>query len=369
MDTYKDNIIGVRSQESGVRSQESGVRSQRNSALELLRIVAMLMIVSCHVGQMFFYYFSMQFRLPFNISTINTLWGQFITMGGALGNDIFILISGYFLAKSHEAKPMRLLNLWLRIFFYSVTFFLIFTISGLEPFSIKTMLQCILPVVKNQWWFMTAYFVIYIFHPYINIFLRAMSHDEYKKFLITLVLCWCIIPTVFKSYYQERFVTLVCLYFIAGYIRLWADDFGSKKFIWLGFGSIAINYLSIVTFDLLGVKIPYFVGQTYFLCGMMGPFTVFGTVSLLIGFKHLHIHSRLLNLTASAVLGVYLIHMNRFVWPFIRENCKALIFSVHDSPYLIPCTILAIFLVYISCTVIEIMRSKIFKTLSRGRLS
>ena len=30
MDTYKDNIIGVRSQESGVRSQESGVRSQES---------------------------------------------------------------------------------------------------------------------------------------------------------------------------------------------------------------------------------------------------------------------------------------------------------------------------------------------------
>ena len=78
----------------------------RKSNFELLRIIAMLMIMgshfACHSG----------FLFPNSSITVNRLWIQFLTIGGKLGVDIFVLISGYFLInvqKIHFEKVIRIL--------------------------------------------------------------------------------------------------------------------------------------------------------------------------------------------------------------------------------------------------------------------
>lgn len=64
----------------------------RNSSIELLRILAMIMIVSCHFAT------HGGFSFDVKIVSIPRLWWSFIEMGGNLGVDIFVLISGYMLS-------------------------------------------------------------------------------------------------------------------------------------------------------------------------------------------------------------------------------------------------------------------------------
>ena len=66
-------------------------KKERNSNFELLRIIAMLMIV--------FHHFSVHGGFNYELTDIsfNRLWLYFISMGGKIGVDIFVLISGYFL--------------------------------------------------------------------------------------------------------------------------------------------------------------------------------------------------------------------------------------------------------------------------------
>ena len=101
-------------------------KTERDSSLELLRIVAMLMIIAhhfaCHGG---FYFHA-------NSIMLNRLWHKFIFMGGSLGNDIFVMLSGYFLINSKVLNLRRLFNLWARIFFYSV---IIYSSCCLMPFD------------------------------------------------------------------------------------------------------------------------------------------------------------------------------------------------------------------------------------------
>ena len=101
----------------------------------------------------------------------------------------------------------------------------------------------------------------------------------------------------------------------------------------------------------------------------MKPMVIISSLCLLLGFRSLDIpHSKIINLLASATFGVYLIHDNNFVRPFLWR----IVFknaSYQNSPYLIPYSIAVIIIVYISCTVIELIRAKLFKLLSGGRLS
>ena len=311
-----------------------------------------------------------RFRFPLETITLNRLYQQFMLMGGSLGNDIFVIISGYFLVKSSALNFRRLFNLWLRLFFYSVTIYCMFLFSGLITFDLKTAVKVLMPLTRTQWWFASTYFVMYLIHPYINKLLNSFSREDYKKFLTAILIYWCIIPTLTKSSFQSsQLINFICLYSLAGYVRLWADDFGDKKFIWLGFSFIILNFLSVIVFDIIGLKFTFLGQKALYLCEMMRPFTILAVLCLLIGFKHIDIkHNRIINIIASATFGVYLIHDNNFVRPFLWVNLFRNA-SFQDSPYLIPYSIAVIFIVYISCTTIELIRSKIFRILSEGKLS
>lgn len=333
-------------------------KPERKSGLELLRIVTMLMIISCHTGHA-------PFNFPVEIISINRLWQQFLNMGAGLGDDMFIMISGYFLVKSEGLKFRKIFSLWIRLFFYSVIFYYIFVLAGTENFDIKTALSILMPVMRNKWWFVSTYFVLYFLHPYINILLRSFTRDDYKKFMLIMLVCWVIIMRALHGSNVTAFIILYCL---AAYIRLWADDYGSRKFIYYGAVFIALNFMTVIVLDLIGTRIPVFGQNAAFFCEMMRPFTVLACLCLLIGFKHLDIQSRTINTIASATFGVYLIHDNEFVRPFLWNDLVRNA-SLRDSPYLIPYTVAVILIIYTVCTVIELTRSKIFRILSGGKLS
>ena len=63
----------------------------RNSSIELLRIISMVMIMFHHFA------YHGNFEWNYNEITIPHLWYNFILMGGKVGVNIFVLISGFFL--------------------------------------------------------------------------------------------------------------------------------------------------------------------------------------------------------------------------------------------------------------------------------
>ena len=335
----------------------------RNSSLELLRIVGMVMIVACHTNHG-------GFNFPLNSITLNRLWQQFISMGGGLGNDIFVMLSGYFLITSKGLNLRRLFNLWVRIFFYSVLTYALFLFAGKTDFTLGVAVKVVMPITKSVWWFASTYFVLYLIHPYINILLNGFTHEEYKNFLLTIGLYWCIIPMFLYSYFgANSTINFICLYSLAGYIRLWCKDLAGRKYLLYALACIGLNFLSVIVLDVIGLKIPIVGKHALYFAEMMRPFTILAVVCLLVGFRSMNItYSKIINLLASATFGVYLIHDNNFVrhflWYDLFHNA-----SFQDSPYLIPYSTAVILAVYVVCTIIELLRSKIFRTLSGNRLS
>ena len=322
------------------------------------------MIVACHFSG------HGGFSFPHDTITLNRLWMQFIIMGGNLGNDIFVVLSGYFLIHSRGLSLRKLFSLWIKIFFYSVVIYALFVMSGKTYFGIKPTLKVIMPVTKSQWWFASTYFVMYLIHPYVNILLKSLSREGYMKLLLSLSLYWCIIPTLTKSDFGANpTINFLCLYSLAGYVRLHTKHFGDSKYILLGLACILMNFMSVVMLDVIGLRIQLAArGALYFL-GMMRPLTILAVLCLLFGFRSLEIpHSKFINVIASATFGVYLIHDNNLVRPFLWKEVFRNA-SFQDSPYLIAYSLAVVIAVYVSCTLIELVRQRIFRTLSGGRLS
>lgn len=170
----------------------------RQSNIELLRIIAMILIIAHH------YSFHGGFSFPPEPINLNRLWIQFILIGGKVGVDLFVLISGYFLVSQSSIKADKILKLWFQIFFYSITIFIIFTILGLRSFSIKEFVKHLAPVTFEQWWFASTYFVLYLLVPYINKLLRSFSQKQYVHFLAVILVLWSVIPTFTRHTFQSN---------------------------------------------------------------------------------------------------------------------------------------------------------------------
>ena len=144
----------------------------RSSNFEILRIFAMFLIV-CH-------HFSVHGGLPLvDISKpvdANLIWAQFLAMGGKVGVNLFVLITGYFLI-NNPAKPSSLLKLWLTTVFYSLTILTVFSFMGNLKHLRTAFFHAALPITFNQYWFITCYFVLFAMSPLIALGLKGIGQS------------------------------------------------------------------------------------------------------------------------------------------------------------------------------------------------
>ena len=254
--------------------------------------------------------------------------------------------------------------------FYSLSFYTLFVMAGIVKFIVPDAVYAFMPLTKGGWWFMEVYVMLYLLHPYINIMLRNLAKADYEKMLLLLGLFWSVMPTFANSYLASGALAwFVYLYSIAGYIRLWADDFGSKKYILFSLVLVMINFMIVIIFDVIGLRIKMFAEHPLHWYNMQMLPTLVIPVCMFIGFKHLNVkYSRVINFIASATLGVYLIHSDKFVskflWRTLFRNA-----SFQDSPYLIAYSVAITLTVYVGCTLVELSRAKLFRMLSLRRAS
>lgn len=97
----------------------------RKSNIELLRILAILMIVGVHFAS----YSGISSSFSLNP---NYMWLTMLSHGGKIGVALFTLISAYFLSRS-EFKWKKLAKLYFDVFFYSLVIFVVCSIIFGRP--------------------------------------------------------------------------------------------------------------------------------------------------------------------------------------------------------------------------------------------
>ncbi len=332
--------------------------NNRSTNLELLRIVSMLLIIAHH--------FSYHGNFNFNTNTIsaNRLWIEFIEIGGKIGVNIFVLISGYFLIASPHIKIQKLLKLWLQMFFYSLIFYFIFTISGKNDFSIRSLIEAIFPTTFIQWGFASTYLIMYIFSPYLNKLLNQLSQKDYKKMLILMLICWCIIPTITNKFLESNnLIWYFFLYSIAGYIRLWGDHFSKRAtlFITVALLFIGLTFIYVTLIDIIGIHhsdiLKY---QTYFYDAQKLNILII-SVCLFLFFNAIDIkQSKFINTVSSTTFGIYLIHENHYVRNLLwNKIVPTEIYTATNC--IILQSILLTLVIFTFCSIIEFLRIRLIE--------
>ncbi len=344
------------------KSVQSTKIINRNTSIELLRIISMIMIMFHHFA------YHGNFEWNFNEVTLPHLWYDFILMGGKVGVDIFVLISGYFLIENTEKlfQPKKLLKFWGQVVFYSIMTYLLSVMLRLNAFEIKQLIKVCLPITYPGWWFASTYFMLYLIHPFLNKLLHGLSKTEYQYLILMMVLCWSIIPTATTQLFESNsLLWFVTLYGIAGYVNLYGGNqkLQSKHYFSLYFMVLIITYTVSTTFLFLGTKKEEWSTHAIDFFEIERLPILLMAITLFMGFVTLKMnYHKWINMIASATFGVYLIHDSSYIRYYLWTN----IFKINqyqDSTFLILYSILVVFILYVSCTMIDLIRKKLVEKL------
>lgn len=342
--------------------------SKRNLGIELLRIVSMFMIVVHHC----LLHGGMLNNINLGSVNYNAAWLLNIVCLGAV--NLFALTTGYVCIKSKH-RWSRILQLWLEVVFYSVLFTVIFSFATQGSVDMAVLIKAFLPVLGAKYWYFSAYFGVFVFIPFLNILINNLSKKQHKQLIITGFIIFCIIPVFAANFGGDIFdldrgysmIWLMALYIVGAYICLYQADFKrhNTKFFFLGYllctflAWISMSLISFVTLHLFGE-----VRYAYIFLSYLSPLLTGASVCLFIFFAKLQIQrgKNLIMKIASASFAVYLISEH----PWIRSQfiTDRFIYFVHMPWYLMVASVLlAASFIYIICTVIDLVRKKLFEWL------
>ena len=202
--------------------------TKRHWELELLRIFSMFLIVATH-------YFASD-DSPSRIDpALAQSWKSALhavtIMPGQVGVTIFVLISAYFLSRSTRSPLTRVAKIWIQTFIYSCglwgAYFVLSHLVGSSQYFVnpRSILMSVFPVTFGAYWFISAYVVMVIVAPYINILLDATSARQHGALLclsLWITFIWHILnPANTWAFTDASY--LCTLYLIGALIRRHED--------------------------------------------------------------------------------------------------------------------------------------------------
>lgn len=129
----------------------------RNYQIDILRIIAMIMVLVLHV-------FGHGGMIQLCASRKDATW--LLEAFAFVGVDVFAIISGYvYTEKGIKANLAHILRLYAIVWFYSVFASILFSICFSSSVSMGTVMKSLFPVITKSYWYFTAYFALAFFMP------------------------------------------------------------------------------------------------------------------------------------------------------------------------------------------------------------
>lgn len=326
--------------------------SMRDSNIELLRILCMLMIIAHHCvvhgGS-----FSMEY-------CTNKFVAMILLPGGKIGFTCFLAISTWFLADA-RFKTSRFIKMWLEVFVFSVLFAGI-SLFLTNTFTIRAFLGSFLPITGNSHGFASSYLLLYLLIPFLHRITKNLSKFQ-ARLLLAIVFYAQVISQIIgyiNNYYQSIYseiLLFILFYIISLNIKRWPIPFIKDKIICgLTFGCVWLTVVQIQYLDAKGASdeiIRFISGITRDESSIL---YIIGGYALFFLFKGIQIQkNKYINKIASVTFGILLIHDHNYFRTILWQD----IFKCSQwyySPYYILLVLGCVLLIFIVCGCIDYLR-------------
>lgn len=344
---------------------------KRNYNVDLFRVIAAFLVTVLHVlgkGAI------LKSTLP---SESNYWIAWFMEICAYCAVNCFALISGYVMVNK-TVKAKSIVGLWFQVLFYSLLITALFFVFMPESRSIRALVFAFMPVLGKQWWYVSSYFALFFFIPFLNKAINHISQQTYKKLLLLIlfgICCMdCILPKdtfVLNKGYSP--IWLMIVYLFGAYIKKYDV---AKKITSI---QCIVGYCVMVVSTLVSKNVIRWLTKIAFgHAKYENTFISYISITILLSAIFLFLFclkikinstaSKLISFVSPAALGVYLIHVHPLVFNHLIKN--AFVSFATQSPMVMILLVIAASLsIFVLCTIIELLRIQVFKLLKVGKLS
>lgn len=272
----------------------------RNSNIEILRIVAMFLILMLHVN-----FFSIGEPSVGEARTeiVSTFFRCFFESVSLISVNLYVLISGWF---SIKFNFQRLAGFIFQSVFIITVVYIIGVILGKAQITELQLEECL--IMGRYGWFIKAYIGLYLLSPVLNYYTANASEQEFRYLLISLFTFQFIYACVTLSadFIVAGYSTFsfAALYLLAQYVKRHGKviiENAGRIFILSIIGYVIWGYVPV----LLGVMRIFYMSLHY-----TNPFNILAALSLLlIAVRAKPRVSAIINYIAASTFAVYLCHM------------------------------------------------------------
>ncbi len=292
---------------------------KRNPSVELLRVIAMLMILTLH--------FNSRTGTLLHLGVPATGVNIFATLTESIaitGVNAYVIISGYFLSKG-KAKPSRLFQLICQVYFYTILISLAMMAVGTYVVSFDSsaykLVEYIFPISSEHYWFVTAYVIMFVFSPVMNAAVEKLTRKQLKAVILGLLTWFCfiksVVPVLFPTdHFGYEYGWFLCLYLIAAYIRKYdvVLFYNARNSAMVFLASVAVIFTMSVSLHHINLthggfahfsEVPFNLNFFFTLTGSLGLFSFFRFIRM-----RENAVAKVVRVLGPMTFGVYLLHMH-----------------------------------------------------------
>lgn len=286
--------------------------NDRIIGVDIAKIIAMLLVVAVHVnGYGLPYVGSNSPELGYRLlrSFLSPIFDACI--------NIFAIASGYVGVVS-SFKMSRIIRLWIQVVFTGLAVLACLDLLTDVNVQIKDYLKACIPIAKEEYWYMTAYFMLCFVMPVLNVGIKYLAQNELRNIVLLLLGVICVESFVcsvgvlgVEGGYS--FEWLLVLYVVGAYIRLYNPLDKSKWVLWGGacVCAMVVGWAPQILHRF--IPLSGVLPRLFEFGGYTSPFTVVIALCIFALCLQVRIASertrQAVRFLSSTTLGVYLIHV------------------------------------------------------------
>ena len=329
--------------------------NKRKSNFELLRLVAMMMVITVH------YIGWGGAANNTEIGEVNFFIAGILAVLSQVCVNCFYLISGYFLKTGENINWKKGIEFWCVVVFYSIIVPIILVLSGYLSKSDIKITNILFPIITNQYWFASIFLIIILVSPLVGKMILTLSEKQIRNLLIVLILFESFQPMFFHNATGEMgygILHAITMVIIGNYIR--RINFSFKK-SWMG---MVIYFISIGIGAFINIGWLIFFGErNKIILDYNSPVVIIASVALFVFFKQLKFQNTIVNKISPYIFAVYLINDNSYMRSVVYTDILHSDNFYHNEYFVIH-YILSVFSFMLIGFVVDIIREKIFKLLN-----
>ena len=157
--------------------------NKRNSSIELIKIIAMILIVINHVTRsiqpaQFYADNGQNIALTASPQNIQEFILNIFCYFGPLGNSIFLICSIWFLLESSTVNQEKVKRLIIDTWVISVIICVVFLILGHVNMPEIYIIKSLFPIICCNNWYITCYLLLYLIHPLLNMLIDRVERKK-----------------------------------------------------------------------------------------------------------------------------------------------------------------------------------------------